>query len=361
MVGTTLGARVTTASDRLPWVDVAKGGCILLVVLLHVTTFHLVRMHDVSGEIRDGWDLLGQWLRPVRMPLFFLLSGLLAAPALARRDPAALRRKVLRSAELYVIWLFVQSQVVDRQLRPGAEAVPLHGFVDALRMPSGSLWYLWALAAYVAALALVPPRWRAVALGGLAVVWLLVATKQWHLTPRPRDLLQYAVWFGAGAFVPHAVRGVAARFTDRRALVAVVAFAGSVAWLRTHGPIYAPLFQVLGVLAGLGCATQASGRLAVGLSALGRRTLSIYVLHIPLLTVWSHVVLPRVGWRGAAPVAGLLLAYPVVLGAALVAASLAIEDVLRRAGLGRLFGARTSPTVRRHGWIPRRALAPQHR
>lgn len=340
MDGTGSGAGSRAA--RLPWVDVAKGACIVLVVLLHVTNKHLVRLDDASPFIRDAWADLAKWLRPVRMPLFFVLSGLLAAPVLHRRRPAEVRRRVLRSFELYVAWMLLQSVLVDRRLRPGVATTTVDGFLDALVVPSGSLWYLWALAAYVGVLALVPPRLRSWSLAASGVVWFLVAAKVWHLDPRPRDLLQYLSWFALGAFVPAAVRGVAARSTGRRSGLAAAAFVAGVVWLRPLGPVAAPALQVVGVLAGIGAAVQVRGPVADGLARLGRRTLAIYVLHLPLLTIWGHVLREH-GWRGSSPVPAALWIYPIVLTAGLVATSLAVEDALRRVGAGRLFGDRSSP------------------
>ena len=74
------------ARERMAWVDVAKGASIVLVVLLHVTNKHVVRLDAASGDIRDSWATFVSWMRPVRMPLFFLLSGLLAAKVV---EPAA--------------------------------------------------------------------------------------------------------------------------------------------------------------------------------------------------------------------------------------------------------------------------------
>lgn len=323
----------------MAWVDVAKGACIVLVVLLHVTNKHLVRLDDASAAVRGSYETFVSWMRPVRMPLFFLLSGLLASSVLQRRDPAKVRRRVTRSFELYVVWLTLHTVVVDRRLRPNVETNSLDGFLDALAMPTGNLWYLWALAVYVGVLALVPPRLRGPLLAALGVVWLATAMRWVQLAPRPRDLLQYAGWFAFGAFVPSVVKGAVHRATGRTALLAVAGFVAATALLRPLGPVANPALQVLGVTAGLAVAACVRGRAAHGLAVLGRRTLPIYVLHVPLLTVWSHVLRER-GWRGASPVPGLLWLYPVVLAAALIAASLVIERSLRVAGAGRLFGDR---------------------
>lgn len=328
------------SSGRMAWVDVAKGTSILLVVLVHATNRHLVRLDDADVVVREWWAAAGRKLRPVRMPLFFLLSGLLAAPALRRRDGSQLRRRVARSAELYFVWMLLQVLLVDRMLRPSAEATTLRGFLEALVLPSGSLWYLWALAAYVAVLALVPRRWWPPALGAAGALWLLVATKQWQLDPRPRDLVQYLAWFALGAYVPAIVTPVVRAATDRRAALAVAAFAAATVWLRPLGPHTIPVLQGFGVLAGLTVAARLRGRPAAWLARLGRRTLAVYVLHAPLLTLWN-VLVRRAGWHGATPHPILLWLYPLGLGAALVSGSLGIEDALRRLGFGRLFGDRS--------------------
>lgn len=323
------------------WIDVAKGLSIVLVVLVHVTNRHLLRLDDVGDAIRAWWDLLGRRLRPVRMPLFFLLSALLAAPALRRRDPVQLRRRVVRSLELYVVWLLLHVLLVDRRFRPDAAATSLGGFLEALVLPSGSLWYLWALGTYLGALALVPRRLRPAAVVGTGALWFVVAARLWHLDPRPRDLVQYLGWFTLGAFLPAIAPAVVHRATDRRAALAVAAFAAATLWLRPLGPQTIPVLQVLGVTAGLGVAARLRGPVANRLGGLGRRTLAVYVLHAPLLTLWN-VLVRRLGWEGALPHPLLQWLYPLALGGALVAGSLTIERGLRHAGLGRLFGDRRS-------------------
>ena len=331
--------RPATTSLRMAWVDVAKGASIVLVVLVHVTTKHLVHLGDVSEGIRADWITFGRWMRPVRMPLFFLLSGLLAASALRSGDRTKLRRRVVRSYELYVVWMLLQTVLVDRYLRPGMVTTHLDGFVHALWLPVSNLWYLWALAAYVGVLALVPRRLRGPLLAGLVLVWLLVSTGRWDLEERERDLLQYAGWFALGALHPAAIRWVVDRCAARRSVVvAVIAgFVLATAELRQFLPTALPALQVVGVLAGLAVAARLRGPVADGLAALGQRTLPIYVLHVPLLVVWAHV-LDGQGWEGGAPTPVLLWIYPVVVAAVLIVGSLGIEHALRRVGAGRLFG-----------------------
>lgn len=334
------GAATATGAttQRLAWVDVAKGACIVLVVLVHVTTKHLARLDDANHGIQADWITIGRWLRPIRMPLFFLLSGLLSASAFATR-PDKVRQRIVRSAELYVIWLVVHTVAIDLYFHPNAATTTVDGFLHALLLPTGSLWYLWALPVYMAALAVIPKRWRLLALAPIAGLSFLVAAHVWEFSGRPRDLLQYPIWFAFGAVLPQVVRGVVDRVTDLRAALVVAVFAVATAEFRQFLPESLPLLQALGVLAGLAVAARLRGRVVDGLSVLGQHTLSIYVLHVPLLTIWSRV-LRNADWHGHLPIDEIFWIYPIAICAVLIAVSLAMESGLRRIGAGRLFGDR---------------------
>ena len=91
---------------RLVWADAAKGLCILLVVLHHSTVKHLpaVLPADLSA-VGEAWLALTAALKPIRMPLFFLLSGLFAAGALRRPWAQVLTARVLTPYWVYAVWL----------------------------------------------------------------------------------------------------------------------------------------------------------------------------------------------------------------------------------------------------------------
>src|ERR1043166_6815366 len=67
------------ATGRLDWVDVAKGICIVLVVMMH-STFGVERTIGTSTSLHGFID----WARPFRMPDFFLISGLFLAARIDR-------------------------------------------------------------------------------------------------------------------------------------------------------------------------------------------------------------------------------------------------------------------------------------
>ena len=134
-------------TERVDWVDVAKGICIVMVVMMHST----LGVEKAAGE--TGWmGYLVEFARPFRMPDFFLIAGLF----LARRIDAPWRlyldRKVLHFAYFYVLWLTIQFAFKAPGLTAelgwqGALGHYLFAFVD----PWGTLWFIYHLALFLVA------------------------------------------------------------------------------------------------------------------------------------------------------------------------------------------------------------------
>ena len=59
---------------RIVWVDIAKGISILTVVFLHLSTCGID-----AGSSPGQWYQISSYLVHLRMPLFFMVSGLFAA------------------------------------------------------------------------------------------------------------------------------------------------------------------------------------------------------------------------------------------------------------------------------------------
>lgn len=73
----------------------------VLVVVYHVSLTGLNNMARGGDYATHFWGLLSTWLLPVRMPLFFLVSGVLATNALQRPW-----RRILRPRILDHVWTF---------------------------------------------------------------------------------------------------------------------------------------------------------------------------------------------------------------------------------------------------------------
>ncbi|WP_052317261.1 acyltransferase family protein [Corynebacterium terpenotabidum] len=85
---------------RVGWVDAAKGLCILLVVAGHA----IISLNG-HGYATGVWEDINLIIGPVRMPLFFLLSGLFAAKALTESWRRFADRRIWVMLWLLVLWV----------------------------------------------------------------------------------------------------------------------------------------------------------------------------------------------------------------------------------------------------------------
>src|SRR3954452_8126404 len=85
-------------NGREPWIDLARGFTILLVVLLHAQA---VLAH--GGMIGTGWAMAMDALSTLRMPTFFLISGLFAQKAFTIQPSIFRRRKVWNFLWIYAL------------------------------------------------------------------------------------------------------------------------------------------------------------------------------------------------------------------------------------------------------------------
>ncbi|PRY15283.1 acyltransferase family protein [Kineococcus rhizosphaerae] len=350
---------------RLSWPDAAKAVCILLVVVGHVS-YLLIEVPDPRWFVHAGsphvWNAVDVLLRPVRMPLFFAVSGFFAASALARPWAATLRPRVGQNLYLHVLWLLIGFGVsvavgIDTYMAPPtARQLP-----EALLTASYGLWYLFALAFYflLARLTRSWPAWVPVALAAVLAVVSFTGVLPGDKDGDTHSVLENLVWFLAGARFPDTVRRLSARRRPVLALglgaLLVVVLVG----LRfVHPPTVVQAFLeiptragavVVGVLVAV-LFTSRFPRLTEPLLRLGRRTLPVYAFHGILLMVLQRpladVAEPLFSRLPKLAVWGVVLAYPIVLTAAFTWLCLAFQTLTRRLGAGFLF-ALPAPPARR--------------
>src|SRR5690606_26874555 len=99
------GLRMSTRG-REGWPDVVKGVCIILVVLWHVVVKHSSHLPWSEADgIPQLWTLVSAQLLPMRMPLFFLVSGMFAAGVVLAPGRTRLSERALRLGLLYGLWV----------------------------------------------------------------------------------------------------------------------------------------------------------------------------------------------------------------------------------------------------------------
>lgn len=329
-------------SGRQAWVDVARGIAITLVVVHHARFW--------MAEVLPGtqaWQVLSTALVPLRLPLFFLISGMLAGPWLTRSWDELWRRKLAGWLWAYLLWSVVATVVLGLLVLPGVGG-PLDRagtWTTLLYAPRTATWYLLALPLFLALCRLL---WHASGRQGLA--WLAAAAAVLcgvvAAAPLP---VEFFVWDSAGRFLVCFVVGALARpalwrlgdLATRTAALAAAALILAAAAVSTvpqllgvpveevaRLPGLFPLTVALMGTGGLAAAVALSRtRLAPPLAACGRRTLEVYVLHVVVLHVLA-VTVDRTGLTGAGDLAGLV-AVPLAAALAL-AVSLALARPLAR-------------------------------
>lgn len=325
---------------RVGWPDVAKGLCIVLVVLWHVVTKHAIDVPG-AGPVTEAWATLNAQLLPLRMPLFFLISGMFAGRAVQAVDRASWRRRAGRLLAVYVIWVLVQTAVLA--LTPDfdtARATDGWELLAQLTISPTNLWYLLALAGYLAIARLTRDLPTAFV---LPLAFAVAAFAAAGLVPDLGNLwqvVQNLFFFLAGLRLRDAVERFAASTGIRRALFLMVAFAGATAVVGVLGmrqwPGVWPVLAIVAVACGVAMCALLDRYVAVvarPLRWIGQRTLPIYVLHmIPLALI--DAALRASGWRAIPAVEAI---GPIVLTAVVIALCLALHAVLVRLRLGVLF------------------------
>jgi uncharacterized membrane protein YcfT len=331
-------------SRRTVWADAAKGGCILLVVLWHVIMKHYLRVDwRIPVPIPGAWGTLGELLLPLRMPLFFTISGMFAAGAVQRPWRVVGRTKVAKFAYLYALWLVFHTAVLalvpDFDTARGGSALDL---LEQLTITPTNLWYLLALALYFTVAKVVRRVPTALV---LAPALLLSAVAAAELIPTPGNragLLQNLVFFLAGLRFRPMVERLATASWQRTALAATAYTIGLAAMVGLGAQRWFGVWPVVSVFA-VAFGVTASVRIArwepVGraLAALGRRTLPIYVIHMPALALLHLATVDALSAAGPLLQLGLAVVEPVVMTAVVVAVCLAVHRGLRAVDANWLF------------------------
>ena len=332
---------------RLSWVDATRGYCVVAVALYHVVLWH----YGVGGAsvqpAADGfWYFINATLGSVRMPVLLGVSGLvLARQVKLGLHGATTGFRAATNYYLYAVWLGVYA-VFYMVFRQAFLPHRLDGWevVGELLVPGTTLWYLFALAAYIVVLALARrlPPW--VVLTGLLLLSTVMHAQRvpgamWIKIP------ELFIFFAIGVYGARHIRALAEGATLLRLGASFVAAAGVTALGRfaDHPATDAALFVVRGVAFMVLCVLAVAiavrwdpvRRLGV---LLGRRTLAVYVMHPLWIALLTIVALgPGRGVIAEILASPAALLYPAVVTAGIVMASIAVQTLAQRAGANFLF------------------------
>jgi uncharacterized membrane protein YcfT len=133
------------SGERVEWVDIAKGICMMSVVILYAVN----KLDAVSGG--SGWlKAWADFTKPFRMPDFFLLSGLLLHRAIDRPWKDYLDKKVFHYVYFFILWSVIYHLTEVGAFRAGL----VRGQGDASTLwhklvePFAMLWFIQLLPAF---------------------------------------------------------------------------------------------------------------------------------------------------------------------------------------------------------------------
>ncbi|WP_238182056.1 acyltransferase family protein, partial [Methylobacterium trifolii] len=242
---------------RLAWVDVAKGICILLVVMMHSVLG--------TGEAMGGEGFLHPvvaFAKPFRIPDFFLLSGLFVGRVIDRDWRLFADRRVLHFAYFYGLWLVIQSLAkygpIVGDAGPGAFLAHL---AHALVEPYSTLWFIYLLAVFSVVTKLLRRLPAPVLLGGAALLQIVPVETPSYLL---EEFCARYVYFVAGYLFAGRIFALAGAVQRRPgpALAGLALWAGIEAWL-AFTPASLPGYPTLASLPLVSLALGAAGALAI--------------------------------------------------------------------------------------------------
>jgi len=281
--------------SRIDWVDIAKGFCILLVVMMHAT----LGVEKATGEptLLKGFI---EWAKPFRMPDFFLISGLFLACRIDRPWRGYLDSKVAYFAYFYVIWLTIQFAMKAPGMiaADGAEATLL-AYLTGLVQPWGTLWFIYMLAVFFVTAKLLNEAPKALVWSAAAMIYFAAPHTGWLLVDEfaARFVFFYTGYWAAPMIFRFA--GTVAKSPLALVIAALVAWAAVNGLLVANGLAFAKGLDLWVSYAGVAAVVAFSviliptwpGR---ALAYCGRNSIKIY-LAFPLFMGPARVVALKLG------------------------------------------------------------------
>lgn len=178
-------------SGRVDWVDYLKGFCILLVVMLHA----VFGVEKAAGA--DGWmHVFVTSVQPMRLPAFFLASGLFLMRGIDAPMARFADRKILHFAYFYVLWLTIQFAFKAPGMAQETGVMSAIGaYALAFVQPFGTLWFIYILPIFFLVARLIRP----VAVPVVLTMAILLQIMPIHTGAMVIDeFASYFLWFYLG-------------------------------------------------------------------------------------------------------------------------------------------------------------------
>lgn len=193
-------ARHRAQPKRLAWPDAAKGVSIVGVVLLHIS------LVVPDADLQQWLVTTNKVLSPLRMPLFFLVSGYFSTKVLRQSFGQLMLKRVWFFLVPYFIWIPIQHYASSwhYHLSGAGPLITLPAVMDSMFRGHNMGWFLYALALFNIALWLLKflPRWLAMVLSVVIPLVCLPYYEHFHMVSKA---LMYLPLFLVGALFKDSV------------------------------------------------------------------------------------------------------------------------------------------------------------
>lgn len=289
-----------TGGNRLLWADCAKGMSIIAVCYMHVVT-------GIPGASQTGWHWLNDFMDPIRMPMFFLVSGLFAHRVIERTLGDLWYRRLWFLLVPYLVFTPFAASI--RLVIDDKFSVP--NLLRAIVVGDPGTWFLYVLIVFNILVCLTRrlPPWGAVVLS--VVPALVVALTQMASYNEITHITQYLPAFFLGLHFRTVFLHLARQAKDPRVIIAFVVL--YVGWECVYGlvadivnpdgwsEVERSVMSIMGLVRTV-TAVPLGILVAVWISripgvrrvfsSIGRNTLPVYVSHQIVLFLVNSQLLP---------------------------------------------------------------------
>lgn len=128
-------------NDRKEYFDFAKGISIILVVIFHST----MALNEYTSVSSVYWAI-NEFMAPIRMPVFFFISGFLAKNTIKSLNDRKFSSKIFSFVYLFLLWTYIH--LIWQAIIPINGIPSFKDWITSTYSPSSVLWFIWALAIY---------------------------------------------------------------------------------------------------------------------------------------------------------------------------------------------------------------------
>lgn len=315
------------------WLDAARAFAVIAVVLSHYQVYVMSQAIPDPGGLERIWPEIVTQLKPIRMPLLLFMSGMLASSRLLGSAIGAGTRSV-SSFYLNTVWVTVYFLIsIPLNISSAGATDSVRSWILHIILPSENLWFVWALGFWALLFIFLRKLPTALVISLFIITGVAGDMLRGDIPSRWVAVLVYGIFFVLGVYARDTMFSFVASNLMPKAVVLAAAYIGMHFVFRAQklDPIVRSLaidvrsLIAIGLFACIFALLVKMRWLARPLAFIGRHTLSIFVMHMPLL--WG---LMEFDWLlSVISPAGLEILWPIIGTTLLVATSLAMEWVFR--------------------------------